>query len=54
MEKNGLSGKVKGEAKEQIGNATNNAKLEAEGKIDKLKGEAQHKISEFKDKLSKK
>ncbi|MBO0586647.1 CsbD family protein [Sporosarcina sp. E16_8] len=44
--------KVKGEAKDQIGNATNNPSLQAEGKFDKLKGEAQKKIGELKDKIS--
>lgn len=42
----------KGELKDQIGNATDNAKLQAEGKADKLKGAAQEKLGELKDKFS--
>lgn len=45
--------KAKGEVKDQIGNATNNAKLQAEGKLDKAKGEAQEKIADLKDKNNK-
>lgn len=41
--------KAKGEAKDQIGNATDNTKLQAEGKIDKLKGKVQEKIGEIKE-----
>ncbi|WP_071459618.1 CsbD family protein [Bacillus massilinigeriensis] len=41
--------KVKGETKDQAGNATNDPGLQAEGKLDKLKGEAQDKISRLKD-----
>ena len=33
---------------------TDNAKLQAEGKADKLKGEAQEKIGEVKDLFNKK
>lgn len=57
---NGFSDKVKGainkgkgEVKEQLGSATNNAKLEAEGAADKVKGAAQEKIGEVKDKFTK-
>jgi uncharacterized protein YjbJ (UPF0337 family) len=46
--KSGVS-KVKGEVKDQIGNATDNPRLQAEGKKDKLKGEVQEKIGELKD-----
>lgn len=45
----GAVNKAKGEVKDQFGNATDNASLQAEGKIDKLKGAAQEKIGEFKD-----
>ncbi|MBM7701105.1 CsbD family protein [Kurthia huakuii] len=45
--------KAKGEVKDQIGNATNNAKLQAEGKLDKAKGEAQERIADLKDKNNK-
>ena len=48
----GTVNKVKGEAKDQVGNATNDASLQAEGKFDKLKGEAQKKVGELKDKFS--
>ncbi|AMQ08228.1 MULTISPECIES: CsbD family protein [Sporosarcina] len=48
----GTVNKVKGETKDQIGNATNDPSLQAEGKFDKLKGEAQKKIGELKDKVS--
>ncbi|HJF33990.1 MAG TPA: CsbD family protein [Sporosarcina psychrophila] len=48
----GTVNKVKGETKDQIGNATNDASLQAEGKFDKLKGEAQKKVGELKDKFS--
>jgi len=46
--KSGVS-KAKGEVKDQIGNATGNTRLQAEGKKDKLKGEIQEKIGELKD-----
>lgn len=49
----GTASKVKGEIKDQIGNATDNAKLQAEGKADKLKGEAQEKIGEVKNLFNK-
>jgi uncharacterized protein YjbJ (UPF0337 family) len=45
--KSGVS-KAKGEVKDQIGNATGNSRLQAEGKKDKLKGEVQEKIGELK------
>ncbi|MCL6604402.1 MAG: CsbD family protein [Paenibacillus sp.] len=45
--KSGVS-KAKGEIKDQIGNATGNTRLQAEGKKDKLKGEVQEKIGELK------
>ncbi len=42
--------KVKGEAKDQIGNATDNSKMQADGKQDKLKGNLQENIGESKEK----
>ena len=45
--------KAKGEVKDQVGNATDNAKLQAEGKLDKDKGEAQEKVADLKDKYNK-
>lgn len=48
----GTVNKVKGEAKDQVGNATNNASLQAEGKFDKLKGEVQKKVGKLKEGLS--
>ncbi|MFD1887153.1 CsbD family protein [Paenibacillus wenxiniae] len=45
----GTISKIKGEAKDQYGNATNNASLQAEGKVDKAKGEVQQKVGEAKD-----
>ena len=45
--------KAKGEVKDQVGNATDNAKLQAEGKLDKAKGEAQEKVADLKDKYNK-
>lgn len=46
--KGGVS-KVKGEVKDQVGNATDNPRLQAEGKKDKLKGEVQDKIGDLKN-----
>jgi len=48
----GAVNKVKGEMKDQVGNATNNTSLQAEGKMDKLKGKVQDKIGEMKDRFS--
>ena len=54
--KNGLSDKVKGavnktkgETKDQIGNATNDSKLQRDGKKDKAKGTAQEGVGKLKD-----
>ena len=44
--------KVKGEVKDQVGNATDNTRLQAEGKFDKAKGEVQERIGEAKDRYS--
>ena len=53
---NGLSDKLKGgvnkakgETKDQVGNATDNSRLQAEGKFDKAKGEVQDTIGEAKE-----
>lgn len=52
MDKDRIQGavnKVKGAAKEAIGNAAGDAKLIAEGKLDKAKGAAQNAIGGVKD-----
>ncbi len=41
--------KTKGEVKDQVGNATDDKSLQAEGKFDKAKGAVQEKIGETKD-----
>ncbi|MEN1987887.1 MULTISPECIES: CsbD family protein [Paenibacillus] len=40
--------KAKGEIKDQVGNATNDKSLQAEGKMDKAKGAVQDKIADVK------
>ena len=50
----GAVNKTKGEAKDQFGNATNDHKLQAEGKFDKLKGEVQEEVGELKDRFDRK
>ncbi|HRK64256.1 MAG TPA: CsbD family protein [Terricaulis sp.] len=45
----GAADKVSGAAKEAAGKVTGNKKLEAEGKIDKAKGEAREFIGDVKD-----
>ncbi|MCO0598989.1 CsbD family protein [Peribacillus butanolivorans] len=40
--------KVKGETKDQVGNAKNDPHLQAEGKVDKLKGNLQDAVSKLK------
>lgn len=47
--KGGIS-KAKGEIKDQVGNMTDNSRLQAEGKKDKVKGEIQEKIGDLKNK----
>ncbi|WP_081415964.1 CsbD family protein [Peribacillus kribbensis] len=44
--------KVKGEVKDQLGNATDNHDMQAEGKADKAKGGLQDKIGDLKDTFS--
>jgi uncharacterized protein YjbJ (UPF0337 family) len=41
--------KVKGETKDQVGNATNDRRMQNEGKKDKLKGDVQKEIGNVKD-----
>ncbi len=41
--------KLKGEAKESLGKAANDPELRAEGRLDRLKGEAQEEVAEMKD-----
>jgi uncharacterized protein YjbJ (UPF0337 family) len=45
----GAGNQIKGAAKEAIGKVTGDAKLTAEGKIDKAKGAAQNAIGGLKD-----
>jgi uncharacterized protein YjbJ (UPF0337 family) len=45
----GRINKGKGETKDQIGNIIDNASLQAEGKFDKLKSEAQKEIGKLKE-----
>ncbi|WP_309088488.1 CsbD family protein [Domibacillus sp.] len=45
----GAVNKAKGEVKDQVGNATDNTKMQAEGKGDKLKGDVQNHIGHAKD-----
>ena len=51
---NANGNKLKGEVKESYGNATNNPKLQTEGKMDKAKGYVQEKLSDAKEKISEK
>jgi uncharacterized protein YjbJ (UPF0337 family) len=44
---------VKGEAKEQWGNVTDDRSIANEGKVDKVKGKLQEKIGEVKNKFFK-
>ncbi|RAS78059.1 CsbD family protein [Priestia endophytica] len=41
--------KVKGETKDQVGNATNDRRMQNEGEKDKLKGDVQKEIGKIKD-----
>ena len=45
----GAGNKAKGAIKEAAGNATDNKKLQAEGKMDKAKGHIQGKAGKAKD-----
>ena len=44
-----LSDKVSGAAKEAAGKLTDNERLQAEGKIEKVKGDAEGKVDAVKD-----
>ena len=46
--------KVKGEVKEQVGNATGDRSTELDGKKDKLKGKVQETVGDLKDKFPNK
>ena len=46
-----VGNKLKGEAKENLGKVTNDPELRAEGKMDRLKGEAQEEVAEMKGNL---
>ena len=55
MDKNrvvGAAKQVKGEAKQVIGKLVGDAKLEAEGKADKLEGKVQNTVGGLKDTIS--
>ncbi|KGR81540.1 CsbD family protein [Lysinibacillus odysseyi] len=43
--------KLKGEAKESLGKVANDPELRAEGRLDRLKGEAQEEVADMKDHL---
>ncbi|MFS0750627.1 CsbD family protein [Oceanobacillus sp. 1P07AA] len=45
-----IGNKIKGEAKDQWGSATDDSQRKAEGKRDKAKGEAQDTIADAKNK----
>ena len=47
----GVAQQAKGAVKEAIGKATGDAKLEAEGKTDKVAGKMQNAVGGFKDTL---
>ena len=54
MDKNRIAGsakEVKGKVKEIVGRAVGDRKLEAEGKVDKMKGKVQNAIGGLKDTL---
>ncbi len=56
MDKDRIAGavkKIKGSIKETVGKVTGDAKLEAEGKADKVEGKVQNAIGGLKDALKK-
>jgi uncharacterized protein YjbJ (UPF0337 family) len=55
MDKDRVAGsakKIKGSIKEVVGKATGDAKLEAEGKADKVEGKIQNAVGGLKDPLN--
>jgi uncharacterized protein YjbJ (UPF0337 family) len=51
----GLEGKgeeLKGEMKEEVGQATDNPSMEAEGRTDKMSGKVEQAVEDAKDSLS--
>ncbi|MFC4023532.1 CsbD family protein [Oceanobacillus longus] len=46
----GVGNKIKGEAKDQWGSATNDSNKKADGKLDKVKGEVQDSVGDTKNK----
>jgi uncharacterized protein YjbJ (UPF0337 family) len=56
MDKDRISGavkEIKGSVKETIGKATGDAKLEADGKADRVEGKVQNAVGGLKDALKK-
>ncbi len=49
----GATKEIKGSIKETIGKATDDAKLEANGKADKVEGKVQNAVGGLKDALKK-
>ena len=49
----GAAKEIKGSVKETIGKATGDAKLQADGKADKVEGKVQNAIGGLKDALKK-
>ena len=49
----GSAKEIKGSIKETIGKATGDAKLEADGKTDKVEGKIQNAVGDLKDALKK-
>jgi len=47
----GMADQAKGSMKDALGKATGDAKLQAEGKIDKAKGKVESEVGGAKDKL---
>ena len=50
----GAGNKIKGEVKEEIGKNTNDPSLQLDGQRDQLKGEAQERVADVKDKITNK
>jgi uncharacterized protein YjbJ (UPF0337 family) len=50
----GSATKIKGSLKEVVGKAVGDAKLEAEGKADKIEGKVQNAVGGLKDTVKKK